>query len=103
MSYDPHRCEPSQRTFILLSVSLWTNFGYPLIDGVGLADYNSMTNGFLFSLAAPYLFVFYYFPSLNALNMGWYCGAGVFGLIGCLALSPGIALPTILNINTKKL
>ena len=28
-------------------------------------------------------------------SMGWYCGAGVFGLIGCQSLSPGLALPAI--------
>ena len=28
------------------------------------------------------------------LSIGWYCGAGVFGLIGCISLSPSLALLT---------
>ena len=31
--------------------------------------------------------------------MGWYCGAGVFGLIGCRSLSLNLALPTSFNNN----
>ena len=36
--------------------------------------------------------------------MGWYCGAGVFGLIGCIPLSLSLALPTFFynNNNLKK-
>ena len=34
-------------------------------------------------LAAHSLFVSYCFPFLFFYSMGWYCGAGVFGLIGC--------------------
>ena len=29
--------------------------------------------------------------------MGWFCGAGVFGLIGCKFLSPCFAIPTSFN------
>ena len=31
--------------------------------------------------------VFYSFPFLFFLSIGWYCGAGVLGLIGCISLS----------------
>ena len=31
------------------------------------------------------------------LSIGWYCGAGVLGLIGCRSLSVGLALPTSFN------
>ena len=31
--------------------------------------------------------------------MGWYCGAGVFGLIGCISLCPSLALLTFFNNN----
>ena len=34
--------------------------------------------------------------------MGWYCGAGVFGLIGCISLSLSLALPTFFNNNNNK-
>ena len=39
------------------------------------------------------------FPFLFFLSIGWYCGAGVFGLIGCRSLSPNLALPTSFNNN----
>ena len=41
-----------------------------------------------------------YFPFFF-LSVGWYCGAGVFELIGCQSLSPCLALPTLLNNNNK--
>ena len=34
--------------------------------------------------------------------MGWYCGAGVFGLIGCISISLSLALPTFFNNNNNK-
>ena len=37
--------------------------------------------------------------SLSLFFIGWYCGAGVFGLIGCISLSLSLALPTFLNNN----
>ena len=33
------------------------------------------------------------------LSIGWYCEAGVFGLIGCISLSLSLALPTFFNNN----
>ena len=33
------------------------------------------------------------------LSIGWYCGAGVFGLIGCISVSPSLALLTFFNNN----
>ena len=84
-SYAPPRCRTSQycRTFVPFSVSLWNDLGDPVFDGVGLASFKSMANSFLLVLLlAPFLtstvFPFLFFPF-----MGWYCGAGVFGLIGC--------------------
>ena len=41
------------------------------------------------------------FSFVFCLSMGWYCGAGVFGPIGCPALSPGFALTTIFNNNSN--
>ena len=46
--------------------------------------------------------VFYYFSiSLLSVYLGWYCGAGVFGLIKCISLSVSLALPTSFNNNNK--
>ena len=39
------------------------------------------------------------FPFLFFLSIGLYCGAGVFGLVGCISLSVSIALPTSFNNN----
>ena len=50
------------------------------------------------------LFVFLRRPllSINSfLFRGWYCGAGVFGLIGWQWLSPGLELPTFSNISNN--
>ena len=38
------------------------------------------------------LILFFFF--LFFLSIGRYCGAGVFGLIGCISLSISLALPT---------
>ena len=42
---------------------------------------------------------------LNSLSLlssiGWYCGAGVFGLIGWQSPSPGLALPIFFNNNNN--
>ena len=35
------------------------------------------------------------FPILFFLSMGWHCGAGISGLIGCKSLSPSIELQTV--------
>ena len=51
---------------------------------------------------AKLLFPYYsllFFPFLFFLSIGWYCGAGVFGLIGCTSLSLSLALPTFFNNN----
>ena len=54
-------------------------------------------------LAARSLFVSYCFPFLFFLSMGWCCGVGVFGLIGCQSLSPSLALPTSFNNNNNNI
>ena len=41
------------------------------------------------------------FPFLFFLSIGWYCGAGVFGLIGCISLSLNLSLPTFFNNNSN--
>ena len=53
-------------------------------------------------LLYPYYNLLYtLFPFLFFLSMGWYCGAGVFGLIGCIPLSLSLALPTFFNNNNN--
>ena len=46
----------------------------------------------------PLFFLFLFF-----LSIGWYCGAGVFGLIGCTSPSLSLALPIFINNNNKLL
>ena len=80
------------RTFIPLSVSLLNDLLTPY----------SMVWDWRVSRAGPMLFYWpkllfpYYslllFPFLIFLSIGWYCGAGVFGLIGCIPLSLSLAL-----------
>ena len=48
-------------------------------------------------LLYPYYSLLLFFP-LFSLSIGWYCGAGVFGLIRCIPLSLSLALPTFLII-----
>ena len=43
------------------------------------------------------------FPFLFFLSIGWYCGAGVFGLIGCISISPSLALLTFFNTNNNNM
>ena len=59
-------------------------------------------------LLYPYYCILLFFCSLHSVYRmktlsffirasGWYCGAGVFGLIGCTSLSLSLALPTSFN------
>ena len=84
-TYAPPRCRTSQcyRTFISLSVSLWNDLGDPVFDGVGLAGFKSRANAFLLVLLLAPLFSPTVLPALFFHSFGWYCGAGVFGQIGC--------------------
>ena len=50
-TYAPPRCRTWQyhRAFIPLSVSLGSNLGDPVFDGVGLAGFKSRANNFLYA------------------------------------------------------
>ena len=48
-------------------------------------------------LLYPYYGVLPIFPFLFFPSIGWYCGAGVFALIGCTLISLSLALPTFFN------
>ena len=62
-----------------------------------LADFKSRANVSLLVLAALSVFVLYYFSLSLLLSIGWYCVAGVFGQVGCVSLSPCVALTTSVN------
>ena len=88
-TYAPPRCRTLQysRTFIPFSVSLLTD----------LADRSCWcgTGGFQEKGKCFYICLSCsiptksstVFPFLFFLSISWYCGAGVFGLIGCISLS----------------
>ena len=103
-TYAPSRCRTSQysRTFIPVSLFLWNDLANPVFDGVGLAGFKSRSNAFFIgpSCSIPTI-VFTLFPFLFFPSIGWYCGAGFFGLIGCISLSLSLALPTLFNNNNN--
>ena len=83
-TYAPPRCRTSQycRTFIRLSVSLGRSW-WPRIWWCGTGGFQEHCQCRFIGLAARSIFVLYCFPFLFFHTLGWYCGAGVFGLIGC--------------------
>ena len=89
------RCRTTQyrRTFVPLSVSLWNyDLADPVFDGAGLAGFESKANAFYWpSCFFPTIYSLrLFFPFCSFLSIGWYCGAGVFGLVGCITLSLSI-------------
>ena len=103
-TYAPLRCRTSQysRTFILISVSFCNDLAYPVFVGVGLAGFKSRANVVSIGLSCSIPTILFYSFSLSLfLSIGWYCGAGVFGLIGCISLSLSLALPTFLSNNNN--
>ena len=52
-------------------------------------------------LLYPYYSFYTLFTFLFFLSIGFHCGAGLFGLIGCTSLSLSLALPTFLNNNNN--
>ena len=99
-TYAPPRCRTSQcrRYFIALSESLWDDLSDPVLDGVGLAGFKRRASVFLLALTALSLLLSSTIhPFLSFLPMGWYCTAGVFGMIGCISLSLSLTLPTSFN------
>ena len=57
--------------------------------------------GLSFSIPTMVFHYFTIFPFLYFLSIGSYCGAGVFGLIGCTSLSLSLAMPTSYNNNNN--
>ena len=85
-TYAPLRCRTSQchRTVVPFSVSLYNDLADPVFDGVGLVGFKSSANAFFYwpKLLYPYSNLLLF--SLSIISVYWYCGAGVFGLIGCI-------------------
>ena len=83
-------------------MSIWNDLANSVFDGVGLAGLKSRANASLLAnVALSLLQSSTFFPFLFFLSIGWYCGAGVFGLIGCIPLSDSLALPTFFNNNNN--
>ena len=64
----------------------------PVLGSVGLVGLKSCPNAFFIGLSCSLHFCLLLF-SLSLLSICWYCGAGVFGLLGCKSLSLSLALP----------
>ena len=96
-TYAPLRCRTSQysRTFIPFSVSLWNDLANLVFDG-GQCFFIGLSCSLY-----PYYNLLIFFPFLFFLSIGRYCGAGVFGLIGCISHYLCLALPTFLNNNNN--
>ena len=92
-TYAPPRCRTSQysRSFIPISVSLLLT----RIRWCGTGGFQEHSQCLFIGLSCSIpTIVFYSFSFLFFLSIGWYCGAGVFGLRGCISLSLSCALPT---------
>ena len=92
-------------------MSLWNDLADPVFDGVGLAGFKSNGHAFLLALSCsipPIVFSYFSLTLLPVYRLVlWICGAGDFGLIGCISLSLSLALPPTSfnnnNISSKQL
>ena len=65
------------------------------------AGFKSWANVFSSAYAARSVFIFYCCPFLFSLSLGWYCWAGVVGLIRCKLFWPCLASPASSNNNSN--
>ena len=117
-TYAPPRCRTSQyrRTFILyaatlqnlaaphdfmLSESLWSNLANPVWCGTGGFQEHCQCFFIFLSCSIPTIKFSNIFPFIFFLSIGSYCGAEVFGLLGCISLSLCLALPIYFNNNNN--
>ena len=70
---------------------------WPCFRWCETGEFKEQGQCFLLAIAAHSLFVVYCFLFPFFLFICWYCGAGVFRLIGCKSLSPSLALFTYFN------
>ena len=84
-TYAPPRCRPSQylRTFIRPTVSLSNDLGdqYSMVRDLRVSRAGPMP--FYWPIISLPFCLLLFSPSLFFHSIGWYCGAGVSGLIGC--------------------
>ena len=78
--------------------SCWQN----IFRDAGLTGFKNRVNAFLLVKLLYPILTSTTFPFLFFLSKGWYCGAGVFRLIGSKSLTPSLALPTSLKKKKKK-
>ena len=64
-------------------MSLWNDVADPVFDIVGLSGFKSRANVFFYlpKLLYAYYSLLLFFHFSFFVSIGWYCGAGVFGLI----------------------
>ena len=74
----------------------------PRIRCCGTGAFQEKGQCFIVHLCCSIPIIVFYFSFLFLLSIGRYCGAGVFGLIGCISLSFSLALPTIFNNNNER-
>ena len=84
---------------IFPSHSLWNDLADRIYGGVGLAGWRAGSIIFYWPMLLYLFLTSTIFHFLLFLSIGWYCGPGVFELIGCKSLSPSLALPTTFNNN----
>ena len=90
----------SLSVYSLVSISVELSW-WPRIRYCGTGGFQEQGQWLFTGLASSSLFVSRCFPIINLHSMGWYCGAGVFGLIGCYSHSPILALQTFFNDNNN--
>ena len=97
----PPRCRTSQyrRIFILLLNISLERSGWPRIRRCGIDGFQEQVQCLFVGLVALSFPVFNCFPFLFFSSIGWLCGAGVFGLIGCQSPSPVLASPIFFDNN----
>ena len=75
-------------------------FCQPRIRWCGTGGFQEQASRYWPKLLYPYYSLLLFFP-LFFLSICCYCGAGVFGPIGCISLSLSLALPTFSNNNNN--
>ena len=97
-TYASPRWRHTEGLLFPLSIFLeWS--GWPRIWWCGIGGFQEQVQCLFVGLVALSFLGFNYFPFLFFSSIGWLCGAGVFGLIGCQSPSPGLALPIFFNNN----